>query len=76
MPEKGCDSMPRGDGTGPRGDGPMTGRGLGPCSSVRQANRQSNPRMRLGLGFNQRCGYGHGFGRGVIINQDTAKAQK
>lgn len=23
--------MPRFDGTGPRGQGPMTGRGLGPC---------------------------------------------
>ena len=24
--------MPRGDGTGPAGMGPMTGRGLGPCA--------------------------------------------
>ena len=24
--------MPRGDGAGPRGDGPRTGRGLGDCS--------------------------------------------
>jgi len=24
--------MPRGDGTGPNGDGPKTGRGLGDCS--------------------------------------------
>lgn len=73
MPEKGGDSMPRGDGTGPRGDGPMTGRGLGPCSSVRRANREPNLTMRLGLGFNQRCGHGRGFGRGIIISQDTRK---
>jgi len=26
--------MPFGDGTGPRGEGPMTGRGLGPCSGT------------------------------------------
>jgi len=27
--------MPRGDGTGPRGKGPRTGRGLGNCSPKR-----------------------------------------
>ena len=40
--------MPGFDGTGPRGFGSMTGRGLGPCGR--------------GLGFGR--GYGRGFGRG------------
>ena len=26
--------MPFGDGTGPWGEGPMTGRGLGPCADI------------------------------------------
>ena len=39
--------MPGGDGTGPRGYGPLTGRGLGPCGR--------------GLAF--RRGFGRGFGR-------------
>ncbi len=40
--------MPGFDRTGPRGEGPLTGRGLGPCGR--------------GLGF--RRGFGRGFGRG------------
>jgi len=40
--------MPRFDGTGPMGYGPLTGRGFGPCGR--------------GPGF--RRGYGRGFGRG------------
>lgn len=40
--------MPGFDRTGPRGEGPMTGRGLGPCGR--------------GRGF--RRGFGRGFGRG------------
>ncbi len=40
--------MPFGDGTGPRGLGPRTGRGLGPCEA--------------GLARERR--YGRGFGRG------------
>jgi len=39
--------MPQGDRTGPNGEGPMTGRGLGPCAR--------------GQGF--RRGSGRGFGR-------------
>jgi hypothetical protein len=40
-------NMPGGDGTGPLGYGPLTGRGLGPCGR--------------GLAF--RRGFGRGFGR-------------
>ncbi len=40
--------MPRGDGTGPMGSGPLTGRGLGACKGAMP-----------GYG----AGYGRGFGR-------------
>jgi len=41
--------MPKFDGTGPQGMGPMTGRGFGPCG--------------LGLGWRRRFGAGRGMGR-------------
>jgi len=44
--------MPRQDGTGPMGQGPMTGRGMGNCS----------PQGRRGFGQGQ--GQGQGQGRG------------
>ena len=37
---KGGNSMPRLDGTGPDGQGPMTGRGTGNCSASKAAGRQ------------------------------------
>ena len=44
--------MPRMDGTGPRGEGPGTGRGLGNCKSIN--NRQGFSRMGAGFGrFNR-----------------------
>lgn len=46
--------MPRGDGTGPRGMGPMTGRGMGRCSSG----------VRRGLGLAVGLGLGLGLRRG------------
>ena len=48
--------MPGYDGTGPLGQGPMTGRGLGPC----------------GRGLVFRRGFGRGYGRGFgFRNQIT-----
>lgn len=44
--------MPRGDRTGPRGGGPRTGRGFGPCSGGQRS-----------FGFPRRC-FSRGFGRG------------
>ncbi len=41
--------MPKMDGTGPLGQGPMTGRGMGPCGGG----------MRMGC-----CGRGQGWGAG------------
>ena len=45
--------MPRGDGTGPNGQGPMTGRGMGFCAGF-------NVPGFVNSGF----GGGRGFGRG------------
>lgn len=41
--------MPRLDGTGPAGQGPMTGRGMGPCGA--------------GYGYGRGRGRGMGYGR-------------
>lgn len=49
--------MPRLDGTGPDGQGQMTGRGMGPC------NGGSVPRRGFGGGFRRNFGKGRGFGR-------------
>ena len=45
--------MPRGDGTGPRGQGPGTGRGMG--------RRAGNPQGGMGIGTPR--GTGRGLGR-------------
>jgi len=47
--------MPRGDGTGPNGQGPMTGRAMGFCAGF-------NVPGFMNPGFGQ--GTGRGFGRG------------
>jgi hypothetical protein len=52
--------MPGGNGTGPAGMGPMTGRGAGYCAGY------STPGyMNPGLGFGSGFGRGRGFGRGI-----------
>jgi hypothetical protein len=51
--------MPRRDGTGPRGKGPKTGRGLGRCNSDRK-----EPRFK-----DREYGGGFGQGRGLGIDQ-------
>jgi len=53
--------MPFGDGTGPRGMGPMTGRGAGYCSGRAGAGFLN---WRGMFGFNQVPGRGAGRGRG------------
>lgn len=52
--------MPRGDGTGPVGFGPMTGRAAGYCAGY-SVPGYLNPVPGRGLGF----GRGRGFGRGL-----------
>jgi len=51
--------MPRGDGTGPRGQGPKTGRGLGPGGT----GTEGVPASEENIGFFRRLGRGLGFGR-------------
>ena len=61
--------MPRGDGTGPRGLGPMTGRAAGYCAgySVPGYMDPSVGRSGLGFGYGRRMGrgMGRGYGRGM-----------
>lgn len=55
--------MPRGDGTGPWGQGTRTGRGLGYCSGYNTPGYTKGPGMGLARGFGR--GRGIGFGRGL-----------
>ncbi len=67
--------MPRGDGTGPEGQGPMTGRGMGRCGPGQnpqtpnasgqpdQATFLDNILARFGMG--RRRGGGRGMGQGA-----------
>ena len=54
--------MPRGNGMGPLGQGPMTGRGAGFCAGYGVPGYM-NPQGRRGMGF--RRGMGRGMGRGA-----------
>jgi hypothetical protein len=57
--------MPGQDGTGPAGQGPMTGKGLGPCGAG----------MRRGFnrGFGRGLGRGFGFRRAVALTETEEK---
>jgi hypothetical protein len=52
--------MPRGDGTGPAGMGPMTGRAAGYCAGY-SVPGFANPIPRRGMGFGWGRGMGFGF---------------
>ena len=54
-------NMPRGDRTGPLGQGPMTGRGMGDCAN---GERTGWFRHGFGRGFGTGRGFGRGAGRG------------
>ncbi len=62
--------MPNLDGTGPMGEGPMTGRGLGRCSGSAPRGFGFRPIRGRGLGF--RRGFGLGFRRRAFDNFDYA----
>jgi hypothetical protein len=51
--------MPQGDGTGPIGQGPMTGRGLGHCAGFAVPGFMN--------GFGRGRGFGRGFRRRMMI---------
>ncbi len=55
--------MPRGDGTGPMGMGPMTGRAAGYCAGYGVPG-YANPVGGRGMGFGGGRGMGRGRGRG------------
>ena len=52
--------MPGGNGTGPMGMGPMTGRGAGYCAGYGMPGFANAPR---GWGYGMDYGWGRGFGR-------------
>ncbi len=58
--------MPRGDRTGPSGQGPGTGRAFGYCYGFDSPGYTKGPGrgMGMGYGFGRGMGRGRGFGRG------------
>ena len=60
--------MPGQDGTGPLGEGPMTGRGLGPCGRGLARGR--------GFGRGRGLGLGRGFGFGLREPVDLSKEEQ
>ena len=56
--------MPRGDGTGPAGMGPMTGRAAGYCAGYDRPGFMNPVGGRMGAGFGWGRGRGLGYGRG------------
>lgn len=70
MPDnrKGDIQMPGFDKTGPWGQGPMSGRGMGPCG--RGMARGVGFGRGFGPGRGMGRGFGRGFGRGVGVRAD------
>lgn len=67
--------MPRGNGTGPAGNGPMTGRAMGVCAGFGlpgYANPGSGQGRGMGLGRGGRMGRGRGLGRAGAAGLDPA----
>jgi len=60
--------MPRGDRTGPNGQGPMTGRGMGFC-------RGFNTPGFMNQGFGRGRGFGRGFGRAMVMQPQIQEIQ-
>lgn len=55
--------MPRGDGTGPMGFGPMSGRGAGFCASTPPAHDYRKTRPGFGMSSGMGFGKGRNFGK-------------
>jgi len=56
--------MPRGDGSGPDGMGPVTGRGFGYCTGHDHPGYVVPGGMGRGMGWGRGRGWGRGLGRG------------
>jgi hypothetical protein len=84
-------NMPRGDGTGPIGYGPGTGRGAGFCTGSFGPGYMAKPCFSYGRSYGKRFGRGHGYQywfqdtgypeftghhRCVVINDDTAEKEQ
>ncbi len=57
--------MPRQDGTGPQGRGPLTGGGRGECVTEATSLPEDGFGRRLGLGRRHGRGFGQGRGQGL-----------
>lgn len=66
--------MPRGDGTGPMGQGSMTGRAAGFCAGFSTPGFAS-PASRMGMGFRRGAGSGRGRGQGGGFGRIQTSAQ-
>lgn len=75
--------MPGKNGTGPLGNGPLTGRGLGPCNGTNRGQYYGCGRG-FGRGFGRGLGRGMGFGynstygynRSIEAHEMTQEEQK
>ena len=56
--------MPRGDQSGPMGEGPMTGRAMGFCAGYDRPGFANGPGYGMGRGFGPGWGRGRAGGRG------------
>ena len=65
--------MPRGDGSGPMGAGPMTGRAAGYCAGYGVPGYM-NPAGGRGMGWRRGRGFGGGFGRGWVASPGMVPA--
>ena len=61
------------DGTGPMGQGPLTGRGMGVCTGARQSRFFSGRGCGMGFGGRGRAGAGFGSGFGGLAAGTTDK---
>jgi len=61
--------MPRFDGTGPMGNGPGTGRGLGYCNPNRMLNGPEAPQTGQLSGYGRGMGLRRGPGRGQAMGR-------
>lgn len=70
--------MPRRDGSGPMGQGAMTGRGAGPCNTANTGatNNLNNRAYGGGFGRGMRCGNGMGVQNSWLENRLNAIEQK
>lgn len=65
---KGGEKMPAGDRTGPRGIGPITGRGLGFCAGYPTPGYMNSTPGRGFFGRGRGFGGGRGFGRRLYLD--------